>query len=140
MVTKKQIQEILKEYPNLNYFGFGLFEERVRRRKGELNQEQYDSELKELQQQLFDNVGEIDHVVNLLQGIEKIKTFNERHSSYGLKHWAEKTAPNHYVSNGSFIVGAIVAGFKLKINQPNAYFNISEKSLKQVTKEHGQTI
>ena len=136
MITKKQIQDVLKQYPNLNYFGFGLFDERVRRRKGELNQEQYDSELKESQQQLFDNTEEIDHVVNLLQGVEKIKTFNERHSSYSLKHWAEKTTPKQYISNGSFIVGAILAGFNLKIDQPNAYFNISEKSLKQLAKEH----
>lgn len=131
MVTEKQIQEILREYPTLSYFGFGVFDERIRRQRGELSQEKYNAELKEFQQQLFDNIDEINYVINWLRDVEKIKTFNKRHSSYGLKHFAEKTAPKRYISNGSFIVGAILSGFKVKISEPNACFNMSEKSLKQ---------
>ena len=138
MLTQEQVQKVLKQYPTLSYFGFGLYEEKSRKRKGELNQEKYNQELKESQQNLFENIEEIELVMNLLEGIEKIKTFNKLHSSYGLKHWVEniysKMNKGRYIANGSFIVGAILSGFEVKISQPNTYFNISEKSFKQFNK------
>jgi hypothetical protein len=36
-----------------------------------------------------------------------------------------------YVTNGMFICAAVHCGFDFKIEQPNAMFNISERSLKQ---------
>lgn len=133
MVTKKQVEEVLKKYPDLHYYGFGfrMYEPMTIQERDKLKREK----LKELQQHFFNSLKEIEHVVNLLQHIKKIKTINERHSSYGLKHWAEKTAPGRYISNGSFIVGAILTGFETIIDGPNAWFNISEKSFKEVSKE-----
>lgn len=130
MIIKNQVQQVLEKYPSLNYFGFGLYDEIRRRQKGELNQAQYDEKLKELQQELFNNIEEVEYVVSWLRDVEKIKAFNS-YSSYGLKHLAEKTAPKNYISNGSFIVGAILAGFSVKVSPPNAYFNMSERSLKK---------
>jgi len=124
---KSEILKILKQYPTLNSFGFGLYNEG----RG-LSVNERMSELKKLQDQLLDNVEQIQDVVSWLEDIDKIVSFNKRHSSYGLKHIVEKYA-HRYVANGSFIVGSVLSGFKVQIATPNAYFNISEKSLKLKT-------
>lgn len=56
------------------------------------------------------------------------KSINYKHSSYGLKHIAEKGI-DEYVSNGEFIGAMIEAGYEIKqISSLNASFNISERS------------
>jgi len=127
---ESEIFEILDQYPNLNYFGFGL----INNGKG-LTESEQKLKLKKLQDELFANIAQIEHVVNWLHNVDEIRSFNQNRSSYGLKHLAEKTAPNSYVANGSFIVGAILANFRVKIDRPNAYFNMSEKSLKLKVEE-----
>jgi hypothetical protein len=73
-------------------------------------------------------------VCKWLTGIGKRKTINKKHSSYGLKHIAEKDIG--YITNGTFIAGAIHCGFKYHIceNSPNPCFNMSEKSLRDLGK------
>ncbi len=126
---KSQILEVFDKYPNLNYFGFGLFD----KGKG-LSESQQKEKLEKLQDKLLTNIHEVEYVVNWLQDVDKIDSFNEHISSYRLKHLAENAAQS-YVSNGSLIVGAILSDFKIKIDTPNAYFNISKKSLKLKVKE-----
>lgn len=61
---------------------------------------------------------------------EMRKTINKNHSSYGLKHKAEKWA-NHYISNDSLIEAMIQCGYNMQRchpTSPNYYFNI--KTLK----------
>jgi hypothetical protein len=129
MITAKQIQQVLEKYPSLNYFGFGLFNED--NRKHENNSEKlYQKKLQEQRQELLNAFKQIEYVVNWLSDVDKIKSFNKKRTSYGLKDLAEKNMPNQYISNGSFIVGAIIAGFNIEIVKPNAIFNMSEKSLK----------
>jgi len=55
------------------------------------------------------------------------KTINKRHSSYGLKHTAEKTAPGNYITNGAFILAALRLGYRVQADMvsPNVFFNIS---------------
>lgn len=73
--------------------------------------------------------------------INKIKTFNTRHSSYGLKHLFERryrkgltgTFEGSYVTNGQFKGAMLEAGFEVKDkSQLNWHFNVSEKSIKQL--------
>lgn len=77
--------------------------------------------------------------------IEKIKGFNRKRGSYGLKHDAEKRsyrfpdgvelAEPGYVANGMFMIAASYAGFTIfpdPTGGPNARFNISERSRKEL--------
>ncbi len=60
--------------------------------------------------------------------MDPIKSYNTRHSSYGLKHIAEKQIG--YITNGTFITAAIMAGHKAmptSYKSPNVWFNMSEK-------------
>lgn len=75
--------------------------------------------------------------------INKIKTFNTRHTSYGLKHVFERkyrealsgTFESSYVTNGQFKGAMLEAGFDVKDkSQLNWHFNASEKSIKNLDK------
>ena len=68
-----------------------------------------------------------------LENINKIKTINTKHTSYGLKHIAEKHIG--YITNGVFIAAAIYCGFDFKVRarNPNVMFNMSEKSIKEIS-------
>jgi len=134
MVTVKQIEKILKEYPTLNYNGFGLPFDKKDLNNNIITQEQYDDKFQKLRKELLKSVDQINYVITWLQDVQKAKSINKRRTSYGLKHMAEIAAPGKYISNGCFIVGAILAGFTIEINEPNACFNISEKSLNQKRK------
>ena len=69
--------------------------------------------------------------------LEKIKTFNTKHTSYGLKHKFENAREGFYVTNGAFKKAMLNAGFSYKEipGHPNWYFNVSEKSLKKLTNQ-----
>ena len=123
---KDRIRQILEKYPNLTYCGFEAFAG---------TKEQRSVFLEKGQKELLEHTDEIEYVVNWLAGVRKTKTINHGYSSYRLKHIAEKTFPKGYIANGSFIVGAIIAGFDFKTSGINAYFDISYKSLKLKLKE-----
>jgi hypothetical protein len=59
----------------------------------------------------------------------KIKSFNNKHTSYDLKHIFEKSENGFYISNDMFKQTMLRCGFKVKdILATNWIFNISEKS------------
>ena len=63
--------------------------------------------------------------------IEMRQTINDAHTSYGLKHKAEKWA-GIYISNDSLIAAMIELGFKARrvhSTSPNYFFNI--KTIKE---------
>lgn len=68
----------------------------------------------------------------------KIKSFNTRHTSYGLKHKFETLYRNElyekgsysYVSNGQFKGAMLEVGFKVKDKKAkNWIFNVSQRSV-----------
>jgi hypothetical protein len=64
-----------------------------------------------------------------LKQFSKIKTLNQRGSSYGLKHCAEDEIG--YLTNGVFIAAAIAEGFAVRRTDPgspNAWLNISTEA------------
>jgi hypothetical protein len=81
-----------------------------------------------------------------LSQIDSIKSFNYRHTSYGLKHACENwwgiensklgmTGTGSYVANGCLIVAALILEWKFTDiykghRSLSVYFQISEKSLK----------
>ena len=127
-----RIRQILEQYPELCYFGFI----RVPTIKNQVlfsKEEQVKHEA--MQEELFLHTDEVEYVVNWLSDVQKLKTINHGYSSYRLKHIAEKTFPKGCIANGSFIAGAIIAGFSVQSAGFKAYFNMSGKSLKLKLKE-----
>lgn len=123
-MTRNDIAAVIKKVPDLTSFGIGLYE------KGRgLNAEQKSAKLKEGQDELLGMSKECTAICEWLSDKAKIKTINKRHTSYGLKHMAEKEIG--YITNGAFICAAVFCGFDFKASGPNAHFNISEKSLKK---------
>lgn len=119
MNIKQQARDMLKRYPTLGYPGFG-----------------YESQ--EERQKLLESLDQVEHVITWLRdkNVEKRKSINPNHSSYAYKHLCEKTEPQFgYISNGAFILGALLSGFSIEIQGINAFFNISDKSINRIVKE-----
>ncbi len=123
-MTKNDIAAVIKKVPQLNSFGIGLYQNG----RG-LSAGQRAANLKGGQDELLGMTRECTAICEWLSGKAKIKTINKRHSSYGLKHKAEKEIG--YITNGAFICAAVFCGFDFKASGPNAHFNVSEKSLKE---------
>lgn len=65
---------------------------------------------------------------------DSIKSINERHTSYGLKHLFENNG-GFYISNGAFKGAMLESGFEAKDESAlNWKFNVSEKSIKAIQK------
>jgi hypothetical protein len=73
--------------------------------------------------------GQQKHLIEWINAnFEPIKTFNTRHTSYGLKHVFESDG-GFYISNGAFKGAMLKCGFKVKDKSAlNWVFNISERS------------
>lgn len=75
---------------------------------------------------------------------QPIQSINIKHSSYGLKHLAERYArivsnnEVNYISNGTLILAMIDAGFEFRKieSSPNVYFNVSERAIKAIDKRY----
>lgn len=73
---------------------------------------------------------------------DPIITINRKHTSYGLKHLAERRAKQlsdnevNYISNGALILAMVDAGFRFVRDgdSPNVFFNVSERELKRLNK------
>lgn len=72
-----------------------------------------------------------------------IRSINRKHSSYSLKHLAEKRAKKlsqidgenvDYITNGALILAMADAGFDFvhESDSPNVFFNVSERELKRL--------
>ena len=80
--------------------------------------EQFDKLPKERQEFLLDWIGR-----NLLP----IRSFNEKHTSYGLKQWISHDG--EYFTNGEFKGAMLKSGYKVKDKSAlNWVFNVSQKS------------
>lgn len=136
-VTKEAILAILTEHPLLSYFGWGVYNDNnARSAKAKV-------ELKELRAQLLEDaaIAQIERCCNWLAPIQKTKNCNPECDSYGLKHSVERhhrkdpAVKSWYISNGSFIVAALLSGFKQKRDDrgmgPNSYFNMSQADLRR---------
>lgn len=67
--------------------------------------------------------------------INKTKSINNNHSSYGLKHIFEDSKDGFYITNGAFKGAMLKCNFDYRPASPsscNWCFNISEKSIKKL--------
>ena len=107
---KAKIEEVLNHNPKLNYEGIAL--PKVFKKQETPSQRQ--ERLQTLRDKLLTDEGvhEIKLVVNWLQTSKRArrtKLMNTRYSSFGLKTYVEEDTGS-YISNGSFIVGAMLCG------------------------------
>ncbi len=130
--AEMQLAAVMHKHPLLCNNGIGVFNHwRIPRpqRETELLVER-----KKLQDSIDDVLGTIEW---LRSNISPIKTINDKHSSYGLKHLAEKELPpKYYITNGVFIAAAIMSGYVYRQSvhhgSPNVEFAMSERSIKAV--------
>ena len=123
------LEDLMVREPYLSAFGFGLYRED--RKKPRAEQVRI---LARYRDQLRASTEDIGWTVTWLrENIAPIQTINSRHSSYGLKHIAETTSPNRYLTNGTFITAAMILGYKWRrfSNGPNASFAMSEGSIRK---------
>lgn len=96
-----------------------------------LNLNGFGESVKAFDKTVFD-VDRIDEIRQFISSkFSKIKSFNTRNSSYGLKHIVERAIGN-YVSNGELIYAMHLEGYSIKRTGINCYFNLSVKSLKNL--------
>jgi hypothetical protein len=125
-VTRRDLDSIMDRYPTLTAFGFGIFDD-PRANTASIYQQRFH----ECRVKLLESVEQCSRAYQWLAPVAKIKTINERHSSYGLKHWVEQYNSPYYCSNGAFIAAALLLDFKVDRDGPNARFNMSQRSLNE---------
>ena len=127
VMTRDDIVAVMEKITDLNDFGIGTFDghrDRPAKERAEF--------LRRDREQLLASEEACTRLCEWLANLEKIRTINDRHSSYGLKHMANRFMG--YVANGVFIAAAAHCGFPYRIypGSPNVCFGISEKSLKKL--------
>jgi hypothetical protein len=123
-MSRSNIQKVIKSIPNLTDFGIGLHDEKS------LSAVEHNEKFHAQQENLLNSEESFEKTcIWIKENIKEIQSINARHTSYGLKHLAEKHIG--YVTNGVFIAAAIHCGFKVRTfpDSPNASFNMSEKSI-----------
>ena len=126
---KVQIEEILKDNPNINYKGISL--PRLFNKKESPTQRK--ERLEMLREALLSDVAcvEIATVVKWLRTSKRArrtKLMNTKYSSFGLKTYVEQDIGME-ISNGSFIVGAMICGCRAEQvkTSENAILNLRIK-------------
>lgn len=125
-MTQDDLEQILADHPTLCDFGFGTYHPRSLRQSKAAFAEQ----LEGARAALRSHLDQVNVCLRWLKDVERLKLVNEKRTSYGLKHCVERNA-GVYVTNGAFIVAAIFAGFKMKKCEPNAFFNVAEKTIRE---------
>lgn len=133
--TKQDLNRLLSRYPELSYFGWGVYDQRSKT-KAEI-----DTELKSLRDELISDhaIAQIDRCREWMEPIGKVKAISEAHSSYGLKHKVERhyrdSIDDAYIANGAFVAAALLCGFKerrVKPGSPNSHFNMSARDINRL--------
>ena len=128
-MTADDLEQILADHPTLCDFGFQSFEFN-HRRMHRLTDAEFAKQLESERADLRSHLDQVNVCLQWLKGVERRKTITTKRSSYGLKHCVERSVGG-YVSNGAFIAAAIFAGFKMKQCEPNAFFNVAEKTIRE---------
>lgn len=126
---KKQVEKLLQQHPLLSDGGYGIAKDFADKHTA-------------WRAALLTpgSVAEIERLCHWIDGnLSPQKSTNRRHTSYGLKHIAEREIG--YVSNGQFIVAALLCGYRM-MRPPiwyNPAFNFSEASIRRVNQRATRT-
>jgi len=127
-----KLNALMAEHPTLNHFGIGHGSAGY---SPNVSPEWRDRILQAEREMLCESIVDVIWTVDWLRShVEPIKTINRRHSSYKLKHLAEKFSPDGYLSNGVFIAAAMIVGYPFKVNPPNVMFGMSQRSIKELSR------
>lgn len=126
---KAKIKEILNDNPNMNYKGISL--PKMFNKKESPTQRV--ERLKMLREALLSEVACVE-VANVVKWLTKsnrarrTKQLNTKYSSFGLKTYVEQDMGLN-ISNGSFIVGALICGCRAEQvkTSENAHLNLRVK-------------
>jgi GNAT superfamily N-acetyltransferase len=132
--AREKLDEALAKEPTLTPYGFDTFGSRTSLvcKPGETKRDHEDRLARERKN--F-NLREFAVSYDFWKSAKRQKTFNQLHSSYGLKHIVAR-AQGTYIANGAFIAGAIAAGVSYRQigDTPNVRFAISETELRALQK------
>lgn len=119
----------MAKHPELNDFGIGLFDGG----RGLSAEEKLEKNAENRRILRASTAAVASTVTWLQENVERTGTLNKRHTSYGIKHMAEKDIG--YITNGVMIAAGIISGYPYEIvpGSPNVPFGMSEKSLKEVS-------
>lgn len=71
----------------------------------------------------------------ITENLEPTDRMNKRSSSYGMKHFFEKSENGFYITNGAFKGAMLVAGYRVDDrDEKNWSFNVSQKSINRLIK------
>jgi hypothetical protein len=121
----KTLAEIMRQYPDVTYFGIGLYDE------SSLSPSARALAYLEKRHKLARAEASFALITPVLAIVRKRQAINTSVSSYGLKHGLEHFLED-YVSNGVCIAAALACGFHMRRcspTSPNVYFNIVTKDL-----------
>lgn len=122
-----QLRAVVEATPGLTAYGFGVYGER------QLSLEETKEKFVKAQASLLDMVEQFVKTCEwITRTLTARATINTRHTSYGLKHIAEREVG--YITNGLFIAAAIHCKFRYEPDGPNAYFNVSSRSVNAAVK------
>uniref|UniRef100_UPI003F4998ED hypothetical protein n=1 Tax=Sphaerisporangium sp. CA-236357 TaxID=3240030 RepID=UPI003F4998ED len=126
--TPPTLAEVMQQHPRLNSFGIGVYNQRRK------PLEQRQAELATNRQKLADDEARVlETAAWLRKNITPIKTPTV--NSYGMKHVMERATPTRrYVTNGTFIAAALIAGYTFKYTEgPNVLFGMSARDVKRLS-------
>lgn len=122
---------VMKQVPALTDFGLGISWHH-RRKSAEEQQAIFDRERADLMNtQSFEATCEW-----ISQHLEKQKSLYRGNSSYGIKHIVEKQTG--YITNGVFIAAMIALGYAWRPDGPNAFFNVTARSVNRAKEDAEQ--
>lgn len=123
-VTTESIQAILVNHPKLHDGGYGI--------PKKMGYTENDFSILRSHLLTAESLEAIGRMVAWIEtNMEPRDRDNPLHSSYGLKHIAERDGAG-YASNGEFIVAALICGYRLGNEFYNPSFNMSQKHITQV--------
>jgi hypothetical protein len=133
-VNKRDIQNIITEWPTLTSEGFGVYYSPKYHAP-----KTFDQKFDEEQSELLESAKICTKICEWLKGVKRTKNPNREANSYTMKHEVERDI-GKYCSNGQFICAAIHMGFVFKreapsLNGVNAFFNISSRCIQVKQKE-----
>lgn len=133
--SRRAIKRVLDLHPTLNANGFGALE--IGQPKSERERLE---EIAAGRRELGKDWQQFLAAVSVLERLTKTACISWRAGGcYSLKHTFAPLMASRilggYVTNGTFICAAIHCGFRLKIKGPNAWINVSSKSVESLLKQ-----
>jgi len=134
ITTKTKIRKIIKnKLPTLTYHGIGSYTPDG----ASLSVSARNKRIKESRALLLANEEKFEATCVWINSLGKATEINRRHSSYFIKHIAERRIGLGHIANGTLIAAALYCGFKFEHSHqaPNLFFNIDEHSLQDAYEE-----